>query len=253
MARQPFVAGNWKLNLGPSAAGALAQALKEQLAGHSGITVAVFPTALSIPAVVQALQGSGIGVGVQEVESEASGAYTGANSATMAREVGCDYCLVGHSERRQLWGETDARCAAKLVRALEAGLLPIYCVGETLAERRAGRVEEVVFRQLKDGLAKLQPDQVGALTLAYEPVWAIGTGENATPEQAQAVHAAIRGWLRETYGAGIADDVRIQYGGSVKADNAKTLLACPDIDGALVGGASLNAEGFAAIVNAASR
>ena len=167
----------------------------------------------------------------------------------MAREAGCEYALVGHSERRQLWGETDAGCAAKLVAAFDAGLLPIYCVGETLDERRAGRVDEVVFRQLAGGLAKLAPDQVAAVTLAYEPVWAIGTGEVATPAQAQAVHASIRGWLRERYGA-VADDIRIQYGGSVKADNARELLACPDIDGALVGGASLDAAGFAAIVAA---
>ncbi|MEQ1506869.1 MAG: triose-phosphate isomerase [Myxococcota bacterium] len=251
MARRPFVAGNWKLNLGPAAAGALARGLRERLADHGEVTVAVFPTALSIPTVVAELAGSDLAVGVQEIEAKASGAFTGANSAVIAREVGCTHALVGHSERRQLWGETDAGCAAKLVAALGAGLLPIYCVGETLAERRAGRVEGVVFRQLADGLGALAPDQVGALTLAYEPVWAIGTGENATPDQAQAVHAAIRGWLRSRYGAGIADDVRIQYGGSVKADNARDLLSCPDIDGALVGGASLDAAGFAAIVAAA--
>jgi triosephosphate isomerase len=197
------------------------------------------------------LAGSGIAVGIQEIEAKPSGAFTGANSAVFAREAGCEYCLVGHSERRQYWGETDAGCAAKLVAALGAGLLPIYCVGETLDERRAGRVEDVVFRQLRDGLARLAADQVGGLVIAYEPVWAIGTGENATPEQAQAVHASIRRWLADTYGAGIADDVRIQYGGSVKADNARDLLGCPDIDGALVGGASLDAASFTAIVDAA--
>jgi triosephosphate isomerase (TIM) len=252
MPRRPFVAGNWKLNLGPQAASELARALREQLAGHTNVTIAVFPTAVAIPSVVPILKGSEIGVGIQEVEAAPSGAFTGANSAKMAREAGCDYTLVGHSERRQLWGETDERCAAKLVTALEAGLLPIYCVGETLAERRAGRVEEIVFRQLAVGLSALRADQIGGVTLAYEPVWAIGTGENATPEQAQSVHAAIRSWLRDTWGAGIADDVRIQYGGSVKADNARALLSCPDIDGALVGGASLDAVGFAAIVGAAT-
>lgn len=249
MARRPFVAGNWKLNLGPAAAAQLATGLRARLADVSGCTVAVFPTALSIASVAPILRGSGIAVGVQEIEAKASGAFTGANSAVMAREAGCEYALVGHSERRQLWGETDAGCAAKLVAAFDAGLLPIYCVGETLDERRAGRVDEVVFRQLAGGLAKLAPDQVAAVTLAYEPVWAIGTGEVATPAQAQAVHASIRGWLRERYGA-VADDIRIQYGGSVKADNARELLACPDIDGALVGGASLDAAGFAAIVAA---
>ncbi len=250
MARRPFVAGNWKLNLGPAAAAELATGLRSRLAGTTGTTVAVFPTALSIPAVVPILQGSGIAVGIQEIEAKPSGAFTGANSAVMAREAGCEFALVGHSERRQLWGETSEKCAAKLAAAFSAGLLPVYCVGETLAERKAGRVEEVVFGQLEQGLGKLAPDQVAAVTLAYEPVWAIGTGEVATPEQAQAVHAAIRGWLRARYGA-IADDIRVQYGGSVKADNARDLLSCPDIDGALVGGASLDAAGFAAIVEAA--
>lgn len=252
MARRPFLAGNWKLNLGPAAAASLASELRERLAGRTGVTIAVFPTALAIPAVAPILRGSAIGVGVQEIEAVAAGAYTGANSAVMARELGCDYALVGHSERRQRWGETDASCAAKLAFALRSGVLPIYCVGETLAERRAGRVEEVVFRQLADGLAGLATDQVAAITLAYEPVWAIGTGETATPDQAQAVHAAIRGWLRAKHGDAVADDVRIQYGGSVKADNARELLAAPDIDGALVGGASLDAAGFTAIVDASA-
>jgi triosephosphate isomerase len=251
MSRRPFIAGNWKLNKGPREAAELASALRERLAGVRETTLAVFPTALSLPAVADVLRGSSIALGVQEIEAKPSGAFTGANSGAMARELGCDYALVGHSERRQLWGETDERCAAKLVAAFGAGLLPIYCIGETLEERRAGKVEEVVFRQLKDGLAKLAPDQVGALTLAYEPVWAIGTGETATPEQAQAVHAAIRGWLVAAYGQGIGGDVRIQYGGSVNAKNARELLSCPDIDGALVGGASLEAASFAAIVEAA--
>jgi triosephosphate isomerase (TIM) len=251
MTRRPFVAGNWKMNLGPAASGALAEELRERLAHVRDATVAVFPTALSIASVVPVLQGSAVAVGVQEIEPKTSGAFTGANSAVIAREAGCTYTLVGHSERRQLYGETDAGCANKVAAAFAAGLLPIYCVGETLAERRAGRVEEVVFRQLRDGLAQIERDQAGGLTIAYEPVWAIGTGENATPEQAQAVHASIRGWLRERWSA-VADDLRIQYGGSVKADNARALLACPDIDGALVGGASLDAASFAAIVAAAS-
>ncbi len=252
MARRPFVAGNWKLNLGPKAAGDLAEGLRRSLAGTQGATLAVFPTALSVSTVVPVLQGSALAVGVQEIEAAASGAFTGGNSAAMAREAGCEFALVGHSERRQLWGESSAKCADKLVAAFAAGLLPIYCVGETLAERRAGRVEEVVFGQLSEGLAKLAPDQVPALTLAYEPVWAIGTGETATPDQAQAVHAGIRRWLRERHGA-LADDVRVQYGGSVNAKNARDLLSQPDIDGALVGGASLQVESFTAIVEAALR
>lgn len=248
MARRPFIAGNWKLNLGPRDAAALATALVE--AGPTGEhTVAVFPSALSVPAVVPIVAGSGIGVGVQDIAAHASGAYTGANSAEFARELGCEYCLVGHSERRQYWGETDASCADKLVRAFESGLLPILCVGETLDQRRAGDAETVVHAQLRQGLAKLSTDQVGSVTLAYEPVWAIGTGETATPAQAQEIHASIRGWLRDVHGA-VANDVRIQYGGSVKPANAAELMACDDIDGALVGGASLDAASFYAIIQA---
>jgi triosephosphate isomerase len=252
MGRRPFVAGNWKLNLGPLAAATLAEELRRALAGTQEATIAVFPTALSVPTVVPILQGSALGVGVQDIEAAPSGAFTGANSAVIAREVGCAFALVGHSERRQRWGETSAACADKLVAAFSAGLLPVYCVGETLAERRADQVESVVFEQLSVGLGKLAPDQIPALTIAYEPVWAIGTGETATPDQAQAVHGAIRGWLRERHGA-VADDVRIQYGGSVTAANAPELLSRPDIDGALVGGASLQAASFARIVEAALR
>lgn len=252
--RRPFLAGNWKLNLGPRDATALAEALRERLgarlAGGMGPTVAVFPTALSLPAVASTLAGSALAFGVQDIEPKPSGAFTGGNSAAIARELGCDYCLVGHSERRQLFSETDARCGEKLRCAFASGLLPIYCVGETLAERRAGEVEAVVYRQLQVALAELTPDQIGALTLAYEPVWAIGTGETATPEQAQAVHAAIRGWLAKRTSQAIADSIRIQYGGSVNAKNARDLLSCPDIDGALVGGASLDAASFVSIVEA---
>jgi triosephosphate isomerase len=251
VSRRPFIAGNWKLHLGPDEAARVATELRYALTSRGDVTVAIFPTALSVPAVLDAVRGSEIGVGVQEIEAVANGALTGGNSATMARAIGCTYALVGHSERRQLWGETDANCAAKVAFALSSGLLPILCVGETLEERRAGRVTEVVTGQLEAGLAALQPDQVGAVTLAYEPVWAIGTGETATPEQAQDVHATLRGWLRSRYGA-VADDIRIQYGGSVKPSNAAELLACPDIDGALVGGASLKADSFAGIVAAVS-
>lgn len=249
--RRPFVAGNWKLNLGPGDAAPVAQALATQLAAHGGsATVALFPTALSVPEVLLATQGSAIAVGVQDVSAHPSGAYTGENSAVFARQAGCEYCLVGHSERRQYWGETDESVASKVARALESGLLPILCIGETLDERRAGSAESVVRSQLAGGLAQLQPDQVGSVTLAYEPVWAIGTGETATPDQAQAMHATLRATLRGVVGD-VADSIRIQYGGSVKPANAAELLSAPDIDGALVGGASLKAESFAAIVAAA--
>lgn len=251
MSRRPFIAGNWKLNHGPQQAREVATALVGELAGRGPVDVAVFPTALSVPAVVGALEGSGIGVGVQDIEVAPRGAFTGTNSGVMARELGCTLALCGHSERRQLYGDDDARIGARVRAALAAGLLPILCVGETLAERRAGRVDEVVFRQLGVALGDLAPDQVATITLAYEPVWAIGTGETATPDQAQAVHASIRAWLTDRYPAWVAPDVRIQYGGSVTPANARDLLACPDIDGALVGGASLTADGLAAIVAAA--
>jgi triosephosphate isomerase len=170
----------------------------------------------------------------------------------MAREIGCSHVLVGHSERRQLFGETDAAVSTKVKFALANGLLPIVCLGETLAEREAGQVEEVVYRQLAAALDGLATDQITALTLAYEPVWAIGTGVVATPDQAQAVHASIRNWLYKHYPAFIGNEMRIQYGGSVKPNNAEVLLSCPDIDGCLVGGASLDANVFAQIVAAAT-
>jgi triosephosphate isomerase len=250
MPRIPFIAGNWKLNLAPPEAATTARELRTRVAGLEGLTLAVFPTALAIPAVVEALAGSAIGTGVQEVEVEQNGAFTGANSASMCRAVGCEWALVGHSERRQLYGETNDRCKQRIQAAFAGGLVTIYCVGETLAERKEGRVEEVLFRQLREGLAGFHRDQVATITLAYEPVWAIGTGENATPEQAQAAHAAIRSWLHEGVGL-LADQVRILYGGSVKPANAAELMACPDVDGALVGGASLDPEGLARIARAA--
>lgn len=250
MARVPFIAGNWKLNHGPAAAAALAQGLRDALADRGDTVVAVFPTALSLPSVIPILDGTGIHVGVQEIEAKPSGALTGGNSAEMARELGCGYALIGHSERRQFWGETDAGVRSKVAAALDAGLLPMVCVGETLAQREAGKVEEVVFGQLAGALEGLTPDVVASLTLAYEPVWAIGTGVTASPAQAQEVHQGIRGWLAEHYPAFVGEQTRILYGGSVKPTNATELLACPDIDGALVGGASLKADSFAGIIAA---
>jgi triosephosphate isomerase (TIM) len=251
MIRTPFVAGNWKLNLGPKEATALAVALGNALSQRGQVDVAVLPTALSIAAVVPRLQGTGIGVGVQEINVTNQGAFTGQNSATMAREAGCTYALVGHSERRQLFGETNANVGLKTRTALDAGLLPIVCVGETSAERRSGKVEEVIFAQLDAALCGLEPDLAATVTVAYEPVWAIGTGETATPDQAQAVHAAIRGWLHRAFPPFVGDEMRLQYGGSVKPHNARELLSCPDIDGCLVGGASLSADAFSGIVDAA--
>jgi len=248
--RRPLIAGNWKLNLGPGAAGALALCLRDALADATHAEVVVCPTALSIGAVVEALAGSAIGVGIQEIAAVASGAWTGANSAVMAREAGCTWALVGHSERRQHFGESDEGVMAKTRSSLASGLAPIVCVGETLAERRAGQVDAVTRRQLGKALEGLPSEVVAAVTIAYEPVWAIGTGETATPGQAQEVHASLRAFLRDLH-PGVADGVRILYGGSVKADNARALLTCPDIDGALVGGASLALADFTTIVQAA--
>lgn len=250
MSRRPFIAGNWKLHLAPKPAAALARELVARLAYRGDVDVALFPTALSVASVLEAVEGSGIEVGLQEVHEAASGAFTGANSPVLAREAGCTHVLIGHSERRQLFGETDAGVNRKVKAALAAGLLPIVCVGETLAERDADQVDAVVHRQLAGALEGLEADQIAAITLAYEPVWAIGTGRTATPDQAQAVHASARAWLRAHYPAYVAEELRIQYGGSVNAANAAALLACPDIDGALVGGASLKVEDFGKIVDA---
>jgi triosephosphate isomerase len=248
--RRPLIAGNWKLNLGPGAAAALAICLRDALGDCRDADLVVFATALAIAAVAAELAETRIGVGIQEVAAVASGALTGANSAVMAREAGCTWMLAGHSERRQYFGETDAGVAAKTRAGLAAGLAPIVCIGETLAERKAGQVEAVTQRQLGVALAGLGPEELRAVTIAYEPVWAIGTGETATPEQAQEVHASLRAWLRAHHGA-LADELRILYGGSVKADNAAALLGCADIDGALVGGASLRVSDFADIALAA--
>ncbi len=249
MGRVPFVAGNWKLHLGPEDGARVAADLRARLADVGDVTVAVFPTAISLHAVIDACRGSIVAVGVQDVEVADKGAFTGSNSAALCRAIGAEFALVGHSERRQHYGETSITCNRRIQATFAAGLLPIYCVGETLDERRAGRVEDVVFRQLEEGLKGFANDQIATITLAYEPVWAIGTGETATPRQAQDVHAAIRGWLRDRVGV-LADQIRIQYGGSVKPANAAELMACPDVDGALVGGASLEADGFAKIIAA---
>jgi triosephosphate isomerase len=250
--RRKFIAGNWKLNLGPTASVELATALRASLDRYRDVDLAVFPTALSVGAVVPVLAGSGIEVGIQDGYHAASGAFTGTNSPVIAREMGCTRALVGHSERRQFFGDTDEAVAQKLLFTLDSGVLPILCIGETLAEREADQVAAVIGRQLETAMAKLPADRAATVTLAYEPVWAIGTGRTATPEQAQAVHAFIRGWLRDTFPAFVADEVRIQYGGSVNAKNAAALLGSADIDGALVGGASLKAPDFAAIVEAAA-
>jgi triosephosphate isomerase len=212
----------------------------------------VAPPFTALAAAAEALQGSKIQLAAQNVHPEPQGAFTGEVSAAMLAEAGCRHVIVGHSERRQLFGETDEGVRRKVGAVLAAGMRPVVCVGETLAERDAGRTLEVVGRQVRGGLAGLPATAVAALTVAYEPVWAIGTGKTATTAQAQEVHAAIRALLRELAG-GVADQVRIQYGGSVKPDNAAELMSQPDVDGALVGGASLKASDFSQIVKGAIR
>ena len=253
MARQKFICGNWKMHKTVAETTALVRELRAALGDLAGkVQVAVAPPFTALAAAVHAASGSAIEVAAQNVHWEKQGAFTGEVSAPMLADVGCQHGIVGHSERRQLFGETDETVRKKVGALLTAGVRPIVCVGETLEEREAGRTLEVVERQVRQGLAGLGAETLAAVTLAYEPVWAIGTGKTATAAQAQEVHAAIRKLLREL-ASSVADQIRIQYGGSVKPENAAELMAQPDVDGALVGGASLKASDFVAIVKGAIR
>jgi triosephosphate isomerase len=253
MARVKFVCGNWKMYKTTGEARELVRALAPLVEGLGGkVQVAVAPPFTALAAVAEALRGTLIELSAQNVHREAQGAFTGEISAGMLADLGAKHCIVGHSERRQLFGETDEGVREKVVALFKAGLLPIVCVGETLQERDAGQTLSVVSRQVKVALQGLPATDIGRLTLAYEPVWAIGTGKTATTAQAQEVHSVIRRLLVELAG-GAADEVRIQYGGSVKPDNAAELMGQPDVDGALVGGASLKAPDFSRIVKGALR
>jgi triosephosphate isomerase (TIM) len=246
--RTPILAANWKLNHGPTDARVFMQRFLHQTPRLDDRSLLFFPPALSMAAVVDALhERPDVVVGVQHVHSEASGAFTGENSASMARDAGARAVLIGHSERRHVFGETDDATARKLRLALDTRLIPMLCVGETLAEREAGMTESVVERQLTAGLALLSDTEVAQVVLAYEPVWAIGTGRTATPTDASAIHGVLRASLRARGGERAAQ-VPICYGGSVNRGNAVELLAAPDVDGLLVGGASLDADGWSAIV-----
>jgi len=252
MGRRPLVAGNWKMNGSRAASKALLAAVRQGIGADVKTEVAVCPPFLYIPLAMEVLMGSPVVWGGQNLDPHTTGAYTGEIAGLMLKDFACTYAIVGHSERRALFSERDAVVAEKYSAAQSAGLIPILCVGETLAEREAGQTEMVVARQLDAVLAKSGVESLVKAVIAYEPVWAIGTGKTATPQQAQDVHAFIRtrlGGLDYTVAAG----VRILYGGSVKGSNAGELFDRPDIDGGLIGGASLQAEEFLSIVRAADR
>ncbi len=248
--RTPIIAGNWKMNT--RLADALTLASKVAGLPAHGVEVVVIPPAAYLPLVGRTISGSTVKLGAQNLHPATSGAFTGELAGSMLKDVGCHYVLCGHSERRQLFGETDATIGEKVASAHRAGLIPILCVGETLAEREAGEVASVLVRQLDAGLSGCSVHETRKTVIAYEPVWAIGTGKTATPEQAQEVHALLRAHLALQVGKTGAEQIRIQYGGSVKPQNAEALLTQLDIDGALVGGASLDAISFGAIIAAAN-
>ena len=246
--RVPLVVGNWKMHGGLAEARELSQAVRDGLKRPRGVEIAICPPFTALGAVAAVLAGSPILLGAQNCHWEARGAFTGEVSPEMLAEVGCRLVLVGHSERRHVFRETDDEISRKVAACLRAGLQPLLCVGETADERRQGLTYTVVEGQLRAGLAGLSAADIGRALLAYEPVWAIGTGVNATPGQAAEVHGYLRGLVSELSSKEVAQSVRILYGGSVKADNATELTQDPDIDGVLVGGASLQAPGFVTIV-----
>ncbi|MFM7974875.1 MAG: triose-phosphate isomerase [Pirellula sp.] len=250
--RRLLIAGNWKMNLDRGRSLALVQGLVESLRNTSNVDVAVCPPSVYLGEMGKALHGSNIGLGAQNAYSQPEGAYTGEVSCAMLKDVGCQYVILGHSERRAIFGETDQMVNEKLHAVLAAGLTPIVCVGETLEQREAGQTEQVVRSQCSGSLHGLTDEQMLKTVLAYEPVWAIGTGKTATPAQAEEVHHGIRTLLANLFSNETSNKVIILYGGSVKADNALELLSEPNIDGALVGGASLKQDSFLGIVQSAS-
>jgi len=252
-ARRPLISGNWKMNLTHLEAIQLVQKLSFSLDARAGtrVDVSIHPPFTALRSVQTILDADDvpIALGAQDVHWEAKGAYTGEISPAMLAKLNVRYVIVGHSERRQYFGETDETVARKVRAVVDAGMIPIMCVGETLDERGAGRTEERVLGQLRAGIASLDPESVAAMVVAYEPIWAIGTGHTATPEDAQAVCGAIRAAVGADHGGGVADRLRVQYGGSVNSASAPGLMAQPDVDGALVGGASLDPEEFAGIIS----
>jgi triosephosphate isomerase len=250
--RTPVIAGNWKLFKTIAEATGMVNELKPLVAGTADIEIVVAPVFTALSRVSEALSGSNIKLAAQDCYWEEEGAYTGEVAPRLLADAGCSHAIIGHSERRQYFGETDETVNKKAKAAIAAGLTAIVCVGETLAEREGDRTFSVIEAQLTGGLTGFTGDELSRVIIAYEPVWAIGTGKTASDAQAQEVHAFIRGLVAKLFGSAIADAIRILYGGSVKPDNVKGLMTQPDIDGALVGGASLKADSFAAIANFAA-
>ena len=250
--RKKIIAGNWKMNVKPSETAALVKAVAEATKDFTNVEVVCCTPAIDVPAAVAAAAGTNVGVGAENCHWKESGAFTGEISTSMLLDAGAKYVIIGHSERRQYFGETDETVNLRARAAIAAGLTAIVCVGETLEEREAGKLVEVIERQMNVGLKDVTAADCDRLVIAYEPVWAIGTGKTATPDQAQEVHALIRATLAKLVGEETAQSVRIQYGGSMKPGNAAELLAKQDIDGGLIGGAALKAADFAGIVAAAN-
>lgn len=247
MSRKYLICGNWKMNLTPVEASKLAESIKEMRRGRD-TRVMVAPSFVCLPSVAEALKSSHVMLAAQNMAFAESGAHTGETSVLMLKALGVEYVILGHSERRHIYGETDLLINKKVKLALRHGLAVILCIGETLEERETGRIESICFRQIEAGLLGIEGALISKLVIAYEPVWAIGTGKTATPDKAEAVHKACRSKLAELYSTAIADSTVIQYGGSVKPENAAELMGQKNIDGALVGGASLEADSFARIL-----
>ena len=246
--RRPLIAGNWKMYKTPAEAAETARQLVERVTGVADVDIMIAPTFAALEPVFRVIQNSPVALGAQNLFWENEGAYTGEISAPMLKSAGCEYGIIGHSERRQYFGETDETVNKKIQAAIQVGLKPVFCVGETEKEREDEQTLSVLDKQVKKGLERLVLGQLDTLVIAYEPVWAIGTGKTATDDQAQEVHQFIRSLIQENFGNALSDSIRILYGGSVKPDNIAGLMSMPDIDGALVGGASLDAESFSKIV-----
>ncbi|MGB0600066.1 MAG: triose-phosphate isomerase [Rubripirellula sp.] len=251
MTRRYLIAGNWKMNTRHEDAVALGKGVAEAVGSDPAVDVAVCPPSVYLHSVADALAGTPVALGAQNMYAADDGAFTGETNAGMLTDVGCRFVILGHSERRALMGESDADVSKKLHSALAGNLIPIVCVGETLEDREAGNTEQVVETQIRGSLDGLDEIRAAGIVVAYEPVWAIGTGKTATPEQAEEVHAFLRKQLADMFTEEVAAQIRIQYGGSVKPGNAKELLGQPNIDGALVGGASLKVDDFLGIIQAA--